>query len=73
MPYVNVRVTPAISRAEKRQVVAGITQVLVDVLGKDPLQTHVVIDEVAEENWGFAGELTDKLRGNAPADAEDAS
>ncbi|MEM7680634.1 MAG: 4-oxalocrotonate tautomerase family protein [Planctomycetota bacterium] len=69
MPYVDVRLTPAITRNQKAAVVAGITQVLVDVLGKDPQHTHVVIDEVAEENWGYGGELTDTLRGTTPPEA----
>ena len=32
------------------------------VLGKKPEHTHVVIDEVEPENWGFAGMLTSEYR-----------
>jgi hypothetical protein len=29
------------------------------VLGKKPDHIHVVIQEINEEDWGFAGQLTD--------------
>ena len=62
MPYVNIKVTPAISKEQKRLLVADVTRSLVTILGKQPEHVHIVIDEVAEENWGFAGELTDEWR-----------
>jgi 4-oxalocrotonate tautomerase len=34
----------------------------VRVLNKRPEHTHVVIQEIAEEDWGFAGVLTDDYR-----------
>ena len=34
------------------------TDTLQRVLGKNPEQTHIIIDEVEPENWGFAGVLT---------------
>jgi 4-oxalocrotonate tautomerase len=59
MPYVNVKITKTgVSMEQKRQIVREITDTLVRVLGKRPDHTHVVIDEVDLENWGFAGELT---------------
>ncbi len=39
--------------------VSDVTDSLVRVLGKQPEHIHIVIDEVAEENWGYAGMLTD--------------
>lgn len=59
MPYVNVQITRGASRAQKAQLVSAITDALVRVLGKKPEHTHVVIQEIAEEDWGFAGQLTD--------------
>jgi 4-oxalocrotonate tautomerase len=29
------------------------------VLGKKPEHTHIVIQEIVDEDWGFAGMLTD--------------
>ena len=66
MPYVNVRMTrDGATREQKAQVVAEITATLIRVLGKRPEHTHVVIDEVDPENWGFAGVLTDEYRRRA--------
>ncbi|XWN33598.1 MAG: 4-oxalocrotonate tautomerase family protein [Devosia sp.] len=57
MPYVNVQVTPAATREQKRALVADITRSLVERLGKTPEQIHIVIQNTEEENWGFAGQL----------------
>ncbi|MBA3712820.1 MAG: 4-oxalocrotonate tautomerase family protein [Pyrinomonadaceae bacterium] len=63
MPYVNVRITKdGVTTAQKRQIVEEITQTLVRVLGKRPEHTHIIIDEVEPENWGFAGMLTTEYR-----------
>jgi 4-oxalocrotonate tautomerase len=59
MPYVNVKITrDGVTAEQKARLVAEITRALVEVLGKRPEHTHVVIDEVEPENWGFAGLLT---------------
>ncbi len=62
MPYVNVQITAGATREQKAQLVREITDSLVRVLGKKPDHTHVVIQEIALENWGFAGVLTDEWR-----------
>jgi 4-oxalocrotonate tautomerase len=63
MPYVNVRITKdGVTAEQKSQIVAEITQTLQRVLGKQPEHTHVVIDEIEPENWGFAGMLTTEYR-----------
>ncbi|MEW6307353.1 MAG: 4-oxalocrotonate tautomerase family protein [Verrucomicrobiota bacterium] len=63
MPYVNVRITrDGVTAAQKAQIVAEITQTLQRVLGKQPEHTHIIIDEVDPENWGFAGMLTTEFR-----------
>ncbi|MCU7812536.1 MAG: 4-oxalocrotonate tautomerase family protein [Candidatus Thiodiazotropha sp. (ex Notomyrtea botanica)] len=64
MPYINIKVTrEGVSKKQKQALIAGATQLLVDVLGKDPSTTVVVIDEVDTDNWGFAGEqITERRR-----------
>jgi 4-oxalocrotonate tautomerase len=57
MPYVNIRITREGATAEqKAELIKGATQLLVDVLGKNPATTVVVIDEVDTDNWGIGGE-----------------
>lgn len=63
MPYVNVKITrDNVTAEQKAQVVAEITATLHRVLGKRPDQTHIVIDEIDPENWGYAGVLTTVYR-----------
>lgn len=57
MPYVNIKITREGATAEqKAQLIQGTTELLQDVLGKNPATTVVVIDEVETDNWGIGGE-----------------
>ena len=63
MPYVNVRITKdGVTPEQKAAIVREITETLVRVLGKRPEHTHVIIDEVEPQNWGYAGMLTTEYR-----------
>jgi 4-oxalocrotonate tautomerase len=62
MPYINIQITKeggpdgtGATNDQKRNLIAGVTQLLQDELGKDPATTHVVISEVALDNWGVGG------------------
>jgi 4-oxalocrotonate tautomerase len=67
MPYVNVKITrDGVTAEQKAQIVAEITDTLRRVLGKRPEHTHIVIDEIDPENWGFAGVLTTEYRKQQP-------
>lgn len=58
MPYVNIKVTDEqVTKAQKQKLVEGVTNVLVDVLNKDPKTTHIVIDEVPIDNWGYNSKI----------------
>ena len=63
MPYVNVKMLKGRTVDQKKEIIAGITKVVSDVLGKDPKATYVVIDEVDPDNWGIGGEsMTDRKK-----------
>lgn len=63
MPYVNIKVTDEqVTREQKERLVKGVTQLLVDVLDKNPQTTFVVIDEVSLDNWGIGYSLVSDLR-----------
>jgi 4-oxalocrotonate tautomerase len=63
MPYVNIKITREGATAEqKAALIRGATQLLVDVLGKNPQTTVVTIDEVETDNWGIGGETVTVLR-----------
>lgn len=56
MPYVNIKITrEGATPMQKAELIAGVTDLLVRVLGKLPATTHVVIDEVDLDNWGIGG------------------
>lgn len=57
MPYINIKITrEGATTEQKAALIKGATQLLVDVLGKNPATTVVVIDEVDTDNWGIGGE-----------------
>ena len=57
MPFVNIKVTnEGVSADQKTALIKGVTDLLADVLGKDPATTVVVIEEVDTDNWGIGGE-----------------
>jgi 4-oxalocrotonate tautomerase len=66
MPYVNVRITrDGATAAQKARIIAEITDTLARVLDKRPEHTHIVIDEIDHENWGFAGQPVSELHRRA--------
>ena len=73
MPYVNIQILTGATRQQKSNLVRDVTDSLVRELGKDPEHVHVVIQEVDEENWGFAGMLTDDWKAEQRANQENDS
>jgi len=56
MPYVNIKITnDNVTPEKKAELISGVTNLLKDILGKNPQTTVVVIDEVATDNWGIGG------------------
>ena len=63
MPFVNIQITRegsgpgrnAATTEEKAALIKGVSQLLLDVLGKPLESTFVVIGEVELENWGVGG------------------
>jgi 4-oxalocrotonate tautomerase len=56
VPYVNIRITKeGATPAQKAEIIAGVTEVLVRVLDKEAATTFIVIDEVELEDWGVGG------------------
>lgn len=69
MPYVNIKVTreggpdgTGPSAEEKAQLIAGVTDLLQQILNKKPASTFVVIDEVPLDNWGLSGRRVSEIR-----------
>jgi 4-oxalocrotonate tautomerase len=63
MPYVNIKVTKeGVTPEQKARLIQGVTNLLVDVLGKNPQTTVVVIEEIDMDNWGIGGETVTARR-----------
>lgn len=63
MPYIKIEVTrEGITKEQKQKLIRGATQLMIDVLQKDPKSTHVTIDEIDTDNWGVGGEQVTELR-----------
>ncbi|WP_299833535.1 4-oxalocrotonate tautomerase family protein [Pseudomonas sp.] len=63
MPYVNIRVTKeGVTAEQKLALIEGATELLFQVLGKPPISTFVVIDEVETDNWGWQGKTMTTIR-----------
>ena len=63
MPFVAVRITrDGVTSEQKAQVIAEITETLERVLNKRPDLTHIVIEEVDTDTWGYAGMTTTQYR-----------
>jgi 4-oxalocrotonate tautomerase len=57
MPVITLQMAGTATREQKAQIVKEFTDTMVNVLGKNPQRTHVIITEKSTEDWGFAGEL----------------
>ena len=56
MPLINIKIIKdGVSPEKKETLIQGATQLMVDVLGKNPATTFVIIDEVETDNWGIGG------------------
>lgn len=63
MPYVNIKITKDGATADqKAKLIKGVTDLLKDVLGKNPNTTVVIIDEVDTDNWGLGGLPVTEIR-----------
>lgn len=63
MPFVNIKITrDGVTPEKKAEVIRRVTQVMVDVLGKNPATTMVLIEEAGTDNWGIGGETVTARR-----------
>ncbi|OCT13592.1 4-oxalocrotonate tautomerase [Paenibacillus pectinilyticus] len=63
MPVVTIKVTregttpdrQSVTAEEKAALIKGVSELLLEVLHKPLDSTHVIIEEVDTENWGWGG------------------
>ncbi|KYH05296.1 MULTISPECIES: 4-oxalocrotonate tautomerase family protein [Chryseobacterium] len=63
MPFIKVDVLREdLNRETKQQLIRKISEAVTSVLNKDPHLTHIVINEIEDDNWGYAGEQVSVLK-----------
>ena len=65
MPFVYIRITKengTPTKAQKRELIAGVTDLLAKVLGKNKATTVVIIDEIDTDNYGLGGDSITQVR-----------
>jgi 4-oxalocrotonate tautomerase len=71
MPYIHMQLTrDGVTVEQKERLIKGVTDLLVQVLNKNPATTFVVIEEVETDNWGIAGMTITKYRQQEQASAQ---
>ena len=67
MPYINIKVAnDELDPTLKSELIARMTEVVAEVLGKDPATTFVVIEEIGTDNWGVGGKsVSDRIKAGA--------
>jgi len=72
MPYVNIKITDEdVTNEQKQALIKGTTELMVNVLNKNPATTFVVIDEVNTDNWGIGYDQVTDLRKKAKEAQQD--
>ena len=64
MPFVNIRVTKEakpVSTEQKKELINGVSDLLVRVLGKNKASIVVIIDEIEPDNYGLGGTSIEEL------------
>lgn len=77
MPIVNIMITregsgpgrAAATAEEKAKLIEGVSDLLLDVLGKPKDSTFVTIQEIELENWGWGGLTVPEFRKRRAAEA----
>lgn len=63
MPVIKIELTrEGVTKEQKQALIKGITNLITDVLNKDPQLTHVLIQEYDLDNWGYGAEQVSELR-----------
>lgn len=66
MPFVNIKITKeegkVVSVEQKKALINGVSNLLVDVLGKNKASIVVIIDEIDPDNYGLGGKTITQVR-----------
>ncbi len=63
MPFVNVKlVKNQVSTEQRRQLIEGVTDLIVDIMGRNRNTTVITVDYLDENQWAIGGETLDQIQ-----------
>lgn len=66
MPFINIKITKeegkVVSVEQKKALIDGVSNLLVDVLDKNKANIVVIIDEIDPDNYGLGGKTITQVR-----------
>jgi len=65
MPMVRIEMMAGRTEEQKRDMVAQVTNVLVETIAAKPESVQIVIDEIQPTHWAVAGEIVADQRARA--------
>lgn len=68
MPFVNVKIVKQQLPTEKKQkLIEGLTDLIVNIMGRERQYTVITVDELNEDQWAIGGITLDRLQENKKA------
>lgn len=65
MPFVNVKIVKQQLPTEKKQkLIEGLTDLIVNIMGRERQYTVITVDELNEDQWAIGGITLDRLQEN---------
>lgn len=62
MPYINVKlVKEQVTPEQKKRIFEGLTDLIVNVMGRERTLTVITLDELSETQWSIGGKTLDQL------------
>lgn len=67
MPFVNIKIVKnQISLEKKKELIRGLTDLIVNIMGRDRKSTVITIDELDESQWAIGGVTLDENTSKKP-------
>ena len=67
MPFVNIKIVKnQVSLEKKKELIRGLTDLIVNIMGRDRKSTVITVDELDESQWAIGGVTLDENTSKKP-------
>lgn len=67
MPFVNIKIVKnQVSLEKKKELIRGLTDLIVNIMGRDRKSTIITVDELDESQWAIGGVTLDENTSEKP-------